>query len=682
MSSRPLGALLRRLGRAAAEGHGRLSDAELLQRFVGRRDEAAFEVLLWRHGPMVLGVCRRLLGHEQDSEDAFQATFLVLARKAATVTHGKTLPGWLHRVACRVALRARAGRRLTHPLSNQDTPAVVPDLPASDLRQVLDEEISRLPGRYRDAFVLCCLEDWTQEEAARRLGCAPGTVASRLAWARERLRQRLGRRGLDPCQALPAMPALSLRLADVTVRAALLPAGAQATPAKTLAQGVLYMMLMSRVKIAGIVFLALALVGTGAGWAMRKAAAEPAAGPVMGEAAAVRLSPALQKRLGIRTAIAQARPVGPRELELSGSLACSPEHLVHVHSRFPGEVLEIGPAAGDKRPLRVGDRVQRNQLLAVLWSKDLAEKKGELLDALLKWQIDETILACYEKARQAGTLPEATILKDRAAAAVTRNAVARAERTLRAWRVSDADIEAIRKAARELSVAADQADRSVEREWARVEIRAPIEGLLVEKNASTGEVTAASTTLFTLADLSELKVVAYAGKEELPVVRALLGAERRTWKVHVPDQPELPALEGSFDKTLGQVADLERGEVLTPMEGHVANPRGLLGPGRSVRVIIPLPPVPVEVRVPAAALVEQDGAAYVFVQPDPAEPVFQRRRVLVLRRDADVVHVRAEPTTEQRRRGLEVLRPGERVVVAGAAELQAALDDHKEHPDP
>src|SRR5262249_10506792 len=194
------------------------------------RDEAAFEVLVWRYGPLVLGVCRRVLRHEQDAEDAFQATFLTLARKAAAVARGEALGGWLYRVAYRVALRARcrAGRRAGYERSGAE--GLAREAPAGvwpDVRLVLDEEVSRLPARYRLPFILCCLEGKTHRAAAAALGCPAGTVASRLAWARRRLRDRLSRRGVDlSCGVLAGLPAprggaASAALVGSTVRAAL-----------------------------------------------------------------------------------------------------------------------------------------------------------------------------------------------------------------------------------------------------------------------------------------------------------------------------------------------------------------------------------------------------------------------------------------------------------------------------
>src|SRR5262245_48577912 len=179
---------------------GELTDTQLLEQFVSRRDPAAFEVLVWRHGPKVLGVCRHVLRHEQDAEDAFQATFLVLVRKAGSIGRRQSVGGWLARVAYRVALRAKvlADRRAAQAIPAADVPAPArpPEVIWCDLRPVLDDELNRLPEKYRAPFILCYLDGKTNEEAARELGCPRGTVASRLAWARERLRARLTRRGL------------------------------------------------------------------------------------------------------------------------------------------------------------------------------------------------------------------------------------------------------------------------------------------------------------------------------------------------------------------------------------------------------------------------------------------------------------------------------------------------------
>ncbi len=186
------------------------ADVVLLNRFVNDRDGVAFEALVTRHGPMVFRVCHRLLADAQDAEDAFQATFLVLAKKAASVRPAGALPAWLHGVARRIALgasTARAHRRLretsTSDLASLDPhPDPLTELTAREALRILDEEVQRLPAMYRLPVVLCCLEGLSQEEAARQLAWTPGSVKGRLERGRKRLHRRLVGRGLELAAAL------------------------------------------------------------------------------------------------------------------------------------------------------------------------------------------------------------------------------------------------------------------------------------------------------------------------------------------------------------------------------------------------------------------------------------------------------------------------------------------------
>ncbi|HXG13330.1 MAG TPA: sigma-70 family RNA polymerase sigma factor [Gemmataceae bacterium] len=213
--SPPLSSLFQRVCKAVNPSRGgAASDAHLLDQFVRHKDESAFELLVWRHGPLVLSVCRRVLHDPHAAEDAFQATFLTLVRKAGSIGKRTALSSWLYKVAYRIALRARA-RQSRHaaceqPLSSlpdAQTGNEPPDLAAwRELRRVLDVEVHRLPEKYRAPLVLCYLEGKTNEQAAEELGCPKGTVLSRLARARERLRGRLARRGL----ALSALPLAAL----------------------------------------------------------------------------------------------------------------------------------------------------------------------------------------------------------------------------------------------------------------------------------------------------------------------------------------------------------------------------------------------------------------------------------------------------------------------------------------
>jgi RNA polymerase sigma factor (sigma-70 family) len=269
------------------------TDAQLLDRYVRQRDEPAFELLVWRHGAMVHGVCLRILGHSQDAEDVFQATFLALVRQAASLGQRETLGGWLHRVASRIARRARAqtARRLAREQNWQ--PAAAPDgseeVESRDLRAVLDEELGRLPDRLRVPFVLCHLEGRTNEAAARELGCPAGTIKSRLAEARSRLGQALARRGVAlsgagvvAALASPAagMPAPALVISTVGTASHYLTGGAAAAGlvaprAVALAGGVFRDMFLNKLKT----WMALALlVGvTAVGFAASRDSAPPAA---------------------------------------------------------------------------------------------------------------------------------------------------------------------------------------------------------------------------------------------------------------------------------------------------------------------------------------------------------------------------------------------------------------------
>jgi RNA polymerase sigma-70 factor (ECF subfamily) len=214
------------------------TDGELLERFAAAGEEAAFAELVRRHGPMVLGVCRRILSAEHDAEDAFQATFLVLARRARAIHKGEAVGSWLYGVAYRIAVRARsdAAKRRKHEGQVTTLPSQDPleELTWRELRPVLDQELGRLPAKYRDPLVLCYLEGKTNAEAAEELGWTKGTVSGRLARARDLLRGRLARRGVALTSALlvlllskkTAVAAVPATLATSTVTAAVCGASA------------------------------------------------------------------------------------------------------------------------------------------------------------------------------------------------------------------------------------------------------------------------------------------------------------------------------------------------------------------------------------------------------------------------------------------------------------------------
>jgi RNA polymerase sigma factor (sigma-70 family) len=282
--SSPILQLIRRVCREP-RGEGS-ADQALLRWFVAERNEAAFETLLRRHGAMVLDVCRGVLGNEADVEDAFQATFLILVRRAESIRKGASLACWLHGVAYRTALRARAdgARRRRHETRTpQRCTTTDPDeLTWREIRQVVHEELDRLPERHRAALVLCYLQGKTQDEAAAELGLPKGTLKGHLERGRSRLQARLVRRGLGPgvVLTLAAWPAATKAtgLSDSLVRATVktviaFAAGKAAETAATgaisvkvtvLTEGVMKAMLFAKLRAAIAVLLILGFVATGA----------------------------------------------------------------------------------------------------------------------------------------------------------------------------------------------------------------------------------------------------------------------------------------------------------------------------------------------------------------------------------------------------------------------------------
>lgn len=263
-----------------------LGDDELLERFLDRRDGSAFEALVALHGPMVLGICRRMLHDPRDVEDAFQATFLVLVRKAITIRDRGLLSSWLYGVAYRVANRARTRAIQRHGreigVDRLEAYAHQRGVPAdfADIGSVLDQELNRLPAKYREPIVLCYLEGRTHDQAAKQLGCPVGTVRSRMARGRDLLRRGLTRRGCTPVAALLggaaplpshlAIESVPAALLAATVRSALAAAalrsaraGTVAAPILTLTQGVLTTMKLSQLAWSGLAIFATSLSAAG-----------------------------------------------------------------------------------------------------------------------------------------------------------------------------------------------------------------------------------------------------------------------------------------------------------------------------------------------------------------------------------------------------------------------------------
>jgi len=294
MATRQMTEVIRHLRRMVLlRDEAGLTDGQLLEDYLSRDNEAALAALVQRHGPMVWGVCRRVLCNYHDAEDAFQATFLVLVRKAASITSRELLASWLYGVAHQTALKARATaakrRARERQVTEMPEPAVTEEEVWRDLQPLLDEELSRLPGKYRVVIVLCDLEGKTRKEVAQQLGCPEGTVAGRLARARVRLAKRLAQRGVAFSGGMlaavlsqkGASAGVPTSVVSSTIKAAGRFAAGQAAATSVisvkvaaLTEGVLKAMFLHKIKGVMAVLVVMAAVGMGVSGLLQRTEAQ------------------------------------------------------------------------------------------------------------------------------------------------------------------------------------------------------------------------------------------------------------------------------------------------------------------------------------------------------------------------------------------------------------------------
>jgi cobalt-zinc-cadmium efflux system membrane fusion protein len=433
--------------------------------------------------------------------------------------------------------------------------------------------------------------------------------------------------------------------------------------------------------------LAVLAVPTLATW--RKAAASTAEGKAAGraEAEAPKVSrpaadlldvpPDVFRALGGKTAVA-SQPTRPRNLPpLLGTLAIDNERLSRVHALFGGEVVAVGtpddqevteftPSSVATRALRRGDRVRKGQLLAVIWSKDLGNLKSALLTAQSQLRLDRENLKRLEGLLPKGATTERTVNESRTKVEQDNAAVRTAVNALYASRVPDKEIATILKEVDALVNSPGDPSDKEKRQWARVEVRSVLDGEIVEKNVNVGDVVPDNTfDVFKIADLSQLAVVANAYEEYLPALRLL--PKPGPWAVRLTSQPDALPRPGTLE-SIGAIIDPNQHTAV--VHGHVDNANGDLTAGMSVTATVELPPPADEVEVPIGALVEDGKESVLFVQPDPDQLRFERRRVAVARRFADVAYLRLNPPAP-----LRAVKPDERVLAAGAVLLKDAMDD-------
>jgi cobalt-zinc-cadmium efflux system membrane fusion protein len=432
--------------------------------------------------------------------------------------------------------------------------------------------------------------------------------------------------------------------------------------------------------------------------------AEPSAELVPDQADVLRLPPAVVKDLGIRVAEVKelagsgqlqpahrpgdgADPDGwtdaqvkqatkARVLHLSGTLGFDPNNFAPVRSRFPGEVVEIGtvqehlgPLRTVNRPLRYGDRVTKGQFLVAVWNTDLGNKKNDLVDAIYKLNLDEQILKRAEEKAEA--VPEVYLLNARSNVQTDKNAVNRAESTLRTWRVPEAEVDAVKQEAQRIIERKGKRDPAKEESWPRVEMRAPFDGVVVEKTVGLHSYVDTSTDLFKIAKLDRLAVYAYAYEEDLPALQAL-SPEQRRWLIRLQNEPDAKPLPGTIEQIGFTIDPTQHTGIVM---GAVDNRQEQLKVGQFIIADVALTPEKNEVVVPTTALVEDGRESIVFVQPDPTKPYYRQERVTVARREHEVVFLRpvANSGEPQKQHALE---PGKTwIVSSGSVELKAALED-------
>ncbi len=381
-------------------------------------------------------------------------------------------------------------------------------------------------------------------------------------------------------------------------------------------------------------------------------------------------------------------------LVMPGSTALDPAHLIRVRVRFaPAEMVEIGkiddPHASPgeipprRRDLQAGDPVKKGDLLAVLFSVDLGNKKNDLFDALSQLRLDEEVLKRAEA--HAAAVPEVFLLNAQRNVQADINAVSRAENTLKTWEISEEEIQAVRDEVKNYSSDQDCRDKEKDRlkQWARVELRAPVDGFVIEQNVALHETVVDNTTnLFQIAKVDPLIVLASVPEDDLPALQELKVQTRNHigWTVNaVGTQP----IAGYVDD-IGYLIDPNQHTAV--VRGHIPNPDGLLRAGQFVTATVELLPPKDVVEVPIGALVEDGKDSIVFVQTDPKEPVYTMRRVEVTDRFDRTAYVRSVPVTkkgEDRAAGdagqaslpTEPLKKGERVVTTGALEFKSALEN-------
>ncbi len=433
-------------------------------------------------------------------------------------------------------------------------------------------------------------------------------------------------------------------------------------------------------RVVGLVLLVLAVGGLAAWFATQQpkaVSASPAPGVVEVEKITVSapncvlVPESIARHLTLKTVVVKRADQSMPLPLFQGTLAADSNSLQRIHSRFPGEIVALGqvgqidptnpPAsiskAGTTPTLQYGDKVEAGQLLAIVWSKDLGEKKSELINVLSKYKLDSQVAGrLRDLYNQSGTA-EKSVLDAERIVQEDRINIERIERTLQSWRLTEADIAKVRAETDNLTN--QDAVRANAADWARVEVRATQAGVILEKNIGVGDIVDTATDLFKIGNLKSLAVWAHVYEDDLPQLAEL--PKPMAWTISLPARPGT-VYDGKLE-LIGSVIDPNQHTAL--VSGHVDNPNGELKIGQSVTVSLKRPASAWELIVPTDALVEDGVESIVIVQPDPTKLEYERRRVRVLRRTRDWVYIQE---------GLLFgLRAEEHVVATGSLLFQEAM---------
>jgi cobalt-zinc-cadmium efflux system membrane fusion protein len=424
----------------------------------------------------------------------------------------------------------------------------------------------------------------------------------------------------------------------------------------------------------------------------------------------IRLPADYSTALKVQTATVRPAPP-PEPLRLRGSLMLDANRLARIKCFFAGRIVSFGKAdaqphrigpplpadllgkkTNDPDTLRPGDFVRKDQLLAVVWSKDLGTMKSQLVDAISHLEVDQKLFDRYVKVDK-GVIAQKDYDNARRNVEADLIQVALAERTLRSYHLTEEEIAAVRREAEKLSrknakeIAARSqpskerpdhvaVDPEVERTWAETTIRAPIDGVIVEKNVTIGDVIDNTTDLFKIVDLRYLQVMVNAYEEDIAALRRLKPEQRR-WKIHFDGAGAGKPLEGEIAQISPIIDPTQHTGLVT---GWMPNPGGDRLIGEFVTATVDLPADPSLVAVLASALIEEGGTASVLVAVNGSPREFTPRQVAVVQRGRETVLIRAEPNAAEKRRGAQPLHAGEEVVTTGNLQLAAELANFKASP--